>query len=313
MPYLLGQAATARHGATSAPFWAAVKNDVAEADDAWWSEPAVATWEGLLGDSFFHERLGGDSVGEPLLGLTGHQLDGGTGGQVTVQQIQHDGSMGRLVTDLGEEFALFHDVPFVLGCRSLEWDDATASLQPSGSRPYSECDADGDQVYSVQVLSPEAGALEQARTLTLTAASGMNTDTGDAAFADPAVVPFEASTQAVGVALLAHHQLLQDHIGDYGIHDATSPPPADFLPDPVAVTWQLACGRGSRAGTHVLDDCLADGDGDGWPLPGDCNDTLSAAFPGALDPVTLWQEGDPLNDIDCDTWPVDFWSYSPVP
>lgn len=222
----------------------------------------------------------GLTFGEPLLGITRYTLDGGAAGEVRVAQVQTN-----LVSNQGVRFSLFTDVPYAIGCSTLD-----------GSVAFDACAATSQDWFGpmAELSAPSADVV-------LAAAAGIDTDTGDTGVVH--------GTQAVWVALLANSRVLPGAMPNHGILDRTDAPPATFLDTPSSATWMLLCGRGSAG----ADDCSAppDLDGDGFRMLGDCNDLDAGTFPSAVDPAgPEWVAGD--LDTNCDGWPADFWIAPPA-
>ncbi|MEQ1502288.1 MAG: hypothetical protein ABMB14_08650 [Myxococcota bacterium] len=90
----------------------------------------------------------------------------------------------------------------------------------------------------------------------------------------------------VHMAILANDMLLNNGIPTYGLthHDP----------------WMLRCRPGSGR-----PECLVDGDGDGFPTVGDCDDSNIAVNPGinTFDPAVAGYVPEAALDLNCDTWP----------
>ncbi|MBX2802754.1 MAG: hypothetical protein KTR31_34050 [Myxococcales bacterium] len=219
--------------------------------------------------------------GEPLLGITAIDIDGGSSGSVTVSQVQ-----GNIESESGIAFGLHSDVPFVLGCSTADFNQA-----------FSECGAVLGEYLGPGVEKTSVADL----VVQLNATATVNTDTSDTGVLD--------STQVVYLGLFANHRLLPGHVTSYDVSPTGGKFPSELDPtndgNRMAATWHLVCGRGSQ---HWAS-CATDVDGDGYPTEGDCNEEVSngsSIHPTATDPPagTLWV--DDQTDWNCDGWPVNF-------
>lgn len=280
-PYLLAQAIVARHGDDPPPAFANLRQGLLESGELW--EPVSrgelrGFFDLFLGagpGAFYNQRVQGYRYGEPLLGIEDYDLaDGGDGRSVTIEQQQRS-----LISDRETEFQIVTTgIPYALACITLD-----------GQQVYGQCQGGSTGVSSVATLAAFS------ERLTLTPEAWIDVDTSDTAV--------RASAQVTRTALYTNHMLLPGHIGFYHVtHRGDLPSASLTIDDPIAPTWTLSCRRGRGS----YPDCLIDGDSDGYPLEGDCNDTDVTIHPDQADPDTgLWEPGDP--DRNCDGWPVDFW------
>ena len=324
-PYLLSQASAALYPSTT-EFWKAFRqtHQVYPFTTAQLDPLSDPEWTTLLG-SHYAERFLGGKVGEPLVGIVGSPPPFFNGlflslpniAVITVRQVQ----TLHLVTDEGNPFDTFSDVPFAVGCSTFE---LATDADANGPQPFLECDGGVAGPYgSVRTTSAAAEILVFTQLNPLV--SSVTTD-----------VEVAKNTQAIDVSLVAHHLLWPGHIGVVHVNDiAPSAVPSTEVRlvnavyknprQSLAPFRKRLCSAEACSGAFQVPACCPDADGDGFPSPSDPNDGDAAVHPGALYltdaqqlPV-LWDATDttgvsvqsptlPSNrDVDGDSWPLDFW------